>query len=172
MPAKPCERGNKISVKKLCLWGIFTALCICFGFLESLLPFDFIAPGVKIGLSNSVALLLVCFGDTKGAFAVNIVRILLCALLFGNPFSLLFSLPAGIISLLCTFLLYKTDKFSLVGISLISATVHNTVQLAVAVLTVGTAVLFYLPVLLLCGTLSGAFLGFICTLILKKIKKL
>lgn len=167
------EQGNgrnKRMIRRICLYGVFAALCIVFGYLESLLPFDFIAPGIKLGISNAVALLLIGLNDTKGAFAVNITRILLSALLFGSPFTLLFSLTAGIGSLCVTAFLHHTEKFGTIGISAAGGAVHNLLQIAVAVFVTGRGVLCYLPLLLICGTFTGVLIGFLCSLINKKIK--
>ena len=78
--------------KRVSTYGILVALCMVFGWVENLISLSFIAPGIKIGLANSVCLLLVLNKDIKGAFFTNIARILLSALLFSTPFSLVFSL--------------------------------------------------------------------------------
>lgn len=161
---------NKLDVKRLCVYALFTAVCLVFGYIETLLPLDFIAPGVKLGLSNAGALLLAAKRDYKGAFLVNTARILLSALLFGSAVSLLFSLSAGIISLLLTVILSRVERFSLIGISIAAGAVHNAVQCGIAASTTGANTVYYLPVLLLFGALSGAVIGVISTVILKKIK--
>ena len=63
--------------KKVTLYGVLSAVCLVFSYIEILLPLTFIAPGVKIGLANGVALLLILKKDIKGALLVNIIRILL-----------------------------------------------------------------------------------------------
>ena len=109
-------------------------------------------------------------GDIKGAFLVNTVRILLSALLFGSAMSLVFSLSAGLVSLGFVCILRKFKSFSTIGISVISAVVHNIVQMAVAVLVMGIGAVYYLPVLLLSGLVSGIAVGIISRIILKKVK--
>ena len=134
--------------KKVALYGILTGLALIFGYIESLFSLSFIAPGIKLGLANSVALLLLCFKDFKGALLVNITRILLSALLFSTPFSLVFSLTAGIISVVIMKLLSGIKSVSVVGFSIAGAVVHNLVQLTVASIIFGRAVWYYLPFLL------------------------
>lgn len=172
MSAKQSDSTNKLTAKKLCLYGIFTALCIVFGYLESLVSLDFIAPGVKLGLSNAVALLLITVKDFKGAFAVNIARILLCALLFGSPVSLAFSLAGGIASVIFTFLLSKVKSVSVVGLSIAGGVIHNIFQLFVAMIIVGIGAVFYVPVLCITGALSGALIGILCSILLNKLNLL
>lgn len=165
------EQGNNRNrIKKLSLYALFTAVCIIFGFIESLIPTSFIAPGIKLGLSNSVALLLIVMGDNKGALIVNVLRICLSSLLFGSPFSLLFSLSAGLVSVVVCILLKRVNGISAVGISVFGAVIHNVVQTAVAVFVLNKGVLFYLPILILGGMVSGTVIGFISLTVSKKIK--
>lgn len=156
--------------KRICTLSLLTAVCIVLGWVESMLSLSFIAPAVKLGLANSVCLLLILKGDIKGAFLVNITRILLSALLFSTPFSLVFSLSAGIISLTVMALLSKLKWFSVVGFSIVGAVIHNAVQILVAVLYFGGAVLWYFPILLLSAVISGTIIGVLCQIISKKIK--
>ena len=113
MSAKQGNSRNKIRL--VCLYGIFAAVCLCLSYLESLVPLTFIAPGVKIGLANTVCLCLAVRGDIKGAFLVNSVRILLSNFLFGSVISLVFSLSAGIVSLGAVCILRKFKAFSLIN---------------------------------------------------------
>lgn len=156
--------------KKVALYGILTSLALIFGYIESLFSLSFIAPGVKLGLANSVALLLLCFKDFKGALIVNITRILLSALLFSSPFSLAFSLTAGVFSVVIMWFLSGIKSVSVIGFSISGAAVHNFVQLTVASLLFGRAVWYYLPFLLISALLSGGIIGILSSIIFKKIK--
>ena len=156
--------------KKIALYGILTSLALIFGYIESLFSLSFIAPGVKLGLANSVALILLCYGDFRGAILVNITRILLSALLFSSPFSLVFSLTAGVLSVVIMRLLSGIKGVSVIGFSISGAAVHNLVQLTVASLLFGRAVWYYLPFLLVSALLSGGIIGILSSIIFKKIK--
>ncbi len=156
--------------KKVALYGVLASVSLVFSYVETLLPLTFIAPGVKIGLANGVALLLILKNDIKGAFLVNIIRILLLNLLFVSPFALLFSLSAGIISTLVMWLISKTKIFGAVGFSILGALTHNLVQTAVALAVLGTGVLYYLPFLIFSAIISGALIGFLAKILDKKIK--
>ncbi len=155
--------------KRICTWGLLCALCMVLSYLENLVSLSFIAPGVRLGLANTAALLLLQSDDVKGAFAVNITRILLSALLFGNLMSLSFSLAGGICSLIGMTFLRKTGGISPIGFSVAGGTIHNLFQLWVAVLWIGKGVLFYLPILLLCGAVSGALIGFCAALLSRRL---
>ena len=156
--------------KKVALYGILASLCLVFSYVETLLPLTFIAPGVKIGLANGVALLLILKKDIKGAFLVNIIRILLLNLLFVNPFALIFSLSAGVISTLVMWLMSKTKIFGAVGFSILGALTHNLAQTAVALIVLGTGALYYLPILIFSAIISGSAIGFLAKILDKKIK--
>ena len=169
MPAKQSNNRNK--VKKLCLYSIFCAVCMVLGYVEALLDLSFIAPGVKIGLANTIACVLIVYGDLKGAFAVNVSRILLSALIFGSFISLAFALTAGLASMAAMYLAVRIKRFSVVGISIIGGVVHNVIQCAVGLIFTGRGVIYYLPVLLVLGVVCGALTGIISNLVLIRIKK-
>ena len=156
--------------KKVALYGVLSAVCLVFSYIETLLPLTFIAPGVKIGLANGIALLLILKNDIKGAFLVNIIRIILLNLLFVSPFALIFSLSAGIISTLVMWLVSKTKIFGAVGFSILGALTHNLVQTVVALILLGTGVIYYLPFLIFSAIISGGFIGFLAKILDKKIK--
>ena len=156
--------------KKVALYGILASICLVFSYLETLLPLTFIAPGVKIGLANGVALILILKNDVKGAVLVNIIRILLLNLLFVSPFALLFSLSAGVISTLVMWSVSKTKIFGAVGFSVLGALTHNLTQSAVALMVLGAGTLFYLPILIFSAIISGTFIGFLAKILDKKIK--
>ena len=163
---------KSLNSKKVCLYGLLTAAALLFGYVEYLVPLNFIAPGIKLGISNGVVLLLILNNNYKSAFLVNICRIVLSAFLFATPFSLVFSLTAGIISTLVMILLNRFKGFGVVGISAVGGAVHNLVQIIVARLTVGKGVFFYMPYLLLAGVLTGAAVGVLVWLMLKKATKI
>lgn len=172
MLAKQGNSRNKINIKRITLYSLFVAICLIVGYLEGLLSIGFaaVAPGVKIGLSNAVVLTLVCWGDLKGAWMVNIARICLSALLFGSLISLLFSLVGGIASLIAAIILRNIKTVTPIGISVAGGTIHNIFQCLAAVVFVGTGVIYYLPVLLLGGAVCGAVCGVLVTLLYKKVK--
>lgn len=156
--------------KKVAFYGVTAAVCLVFSYVETLLPLSFIAPGIKIGLANGIALLLILKKDIKGAFLVNIIRIILLNLLFVSPFALIFSLTAGLLSTVVMWLFSKINKFGVVGFSIMGALTHNIVQAVVALIFFGTGVLFYLPVLIFSAIISGTLIGFLAKVLDKKIK--
>ncbi len=48
------KKGTKAG--RMALYGMMTALAFLFGYVESLIPIHFGAPGVKLGLANLAAI--------------------------------------------------------------------------------------------------------------------
>ena len=156
--------------KKICLYGIFAALCITAGYIEHLVNFDFIAPGIKLGLANSVAMMLIVLGDIKGAFAVNTVRIILSALLFSTPLALVYSLSGGLLSLAVMAPVSKIKSVSIYGMSILGAEAHNLAQLVCGSIFLGAGIWYYSGILITAALLCGILTAAVSKLLLKKLK--
>lgn len=140
--------------------GVFLALALICSYVESLIPISFGIPGVKLGLTNIVVvLMLYCIG-AKEALAVSVCRIVLAGFLFGNLFSILYSLAGGLLSFLIMWVVKRTGKLGILPLSVCGGIFHNIGQLAVAALVVENYnVFYYLPVLLLAGAATGLAIG-------------
>ena len=163
--------ARTISTKKLTTCALLTALALIFSYIEFLVPLSLGIPGIKIGLANIVIVMALYSLGPGYALVINLVRIALSALLFGNLFSALYALCGGLISLAVMALLKKTDVFSLTGVSMAGGAAHNIAQLAAAAVIVGSSKVFmYMPVLVLAGMAAGIFNGIVCSLVMRKIK--
>lgn len=151
---------GKNKVKKTAFLGVFLALALICSYVEVLIPIDFGIPGVKLGLTNIVIVLMLYAVGTREAFFVSLMRILLSGLLFGNFLSILYSLAGGMLSFLAMYLLKKTNRLGVLSVSAAGGICHNIGQLVVAALVVANlAVWYYLPVLLFSGVLTGILIG-------------
>jgi len=151
--------------------GVMAALAISLGYLEALIPFSIGIYGIKLGLANLAILSLLYLTDTKSALAVHLIRILICGILFGNTVAFLYSFVGGILSFAVMAILKKSEKFSPIGISICGGVVHNIAQMAVAVILVDELrIAFYLPVLLIAGTVAGTLVGILSQAIVKKLR--
>lgn len=156
--------------RKVAVIGLLTALCLVLSYIEFLLPIAPLGiPGIKIGLANiCVIFALYRFGLPEAA-GINLMRIVLCWLIFGNFLSLLYSLAGAFLSIITMTLLKSTKKFTPLGVSAAGGASHNLAQLSVAaVFTDVGAVWYYFPVLLISGTVAGAVNGFILKILLKR----
>lgn len=147
---------------KTAVLGLFAALAILLGYVESLIPFFAGVYGVKIGLSNLMIVFLLYLYGWREAILISVIRILVIGFLFGNLFGILFSLAGAALSLLVMGLLKKVPGFSVIGVSVAGGVAHNTAQMAVAVWLVSTfKLMYYLPVLLVSGVVTGALIGIV-----------
>ena len=141
--------------------GVMIALAMILSYLESFVPLPIGIPGVKLGIANLVVLVTLGFLSYKEVAAIDLLRIVLSGILFGSGVSLAYSLSGGILSLILMLLLDKSRRFSLAGISIAGGVSHNIGQIIVAVVLTGTPeIIWYLPVLLISGTISGFFTGY------------
>ncbi len=157
---------------------MFTALAMILAYVEILIPVSFGIPGVKLGLSNLVTVLILMIGKTErgldvrrlfDALIVVIARIVLIGFLFTNLYAMLYSLSGGLFSLLLMWLISGSMHFSAAGISVIGGITHNLGQLLVAALIVEQLQIFYyMPVLLLAGTVTGFLIGIVANLIINR----
>lgn len=158
---------------KVAYFGVFTAFALIMGYIESMIPFYFGIPGVKLGLTNIVIVIALYVMGVKEAFLLNAARIVLVGFLFGSLYSIIYSLAGGMLSLLVMVLLKKTGRFSVGGVSIAGGISHNIGQILVAVFVVETvSIAYYLPVLLIAGTITGFLIGIISSEILKRLPKL
>ena len=156
--------------RKTAFCGLVLALALMAGCVESLIPVAIAIPGIKLGGANSVILILLYMVGVKESFIVNISRVVLSGFLFGSMSSILYSLSGAILSLLIMTLLKKTDRFSISGVSMAGGVAHNIGQLTIAALVLETsAVWYYLPVLIISGSLTGLLIGFLTGEIRKRI---
>ena len=155
---------------KVAYFGVFTALALIFSYVETLIPVNFGIQGVKLGLANLVIVIAIYKMKLSDAFLLSVVRVVLSGFIFGNYFSILYSLAGGALSLAVMALLKRAGGFSVIGISIAGGIAHNIGQLIVAMLVVETfRVAYYLPVLLLAGMLAGSVIGIAANEMLKRL---
>lgn len=146
--------------QKVTLYGVLTALALVLSWLESLVPAFFAVPGMKLGLTNLVVLTALYLMNPVSALAINIVRIFLVGLLFGNGVSLAYSLAGGMLSWAVMALLQRTGVFGTPVVSIAGGVAHNVGQIfAAMVILQTTAVGWYLLVLWFSGLAAGAVIG-------------
>lgn len=158
---EPAMKPSGYSTKHITVLSLFTTIALAVYYAESLLPPIVPIPGIKLGLANIIALILIKKASIKDAFLVLLMRILIAGFLFGQAMSLLYSLTGGIFSLVSMYLIYKLlqGHFTFL-IGIFGALFHNLGQLLVAMLLVsGTAPLAYLPFFILSSMITGTFTG-------------
>ena len=157
--------------KKTAFLGVFLALAMICSYIEMLIPFNFGIPGVKLGLTNIVVVLMLYTIGTREAIMVSVLRILLMGILFGNVMSIVYSLAGGILSFLVMAILKKTGQLGCISVSVAGGISHNIGQiLAAAVVVNSFSILYYLPVLLIAGVVTGLLIGILAQELIVRLK--
>lgn len=158
--------------KKIALFGMLLALSLILSYVETLIPVSFGIPGIKLGLANLIVVIGLYQISVKELYLLSISRVLLSGFIFGNMASILYSLAGGILSITVMMVLKKIDKNSVLGISMAGGVFHNLAQLIVAMILVETyQVVYYIPVLIVAGLLTGLLIGMIGREVCVRIRK-
>ena len=167
------DRSYALRTKKLALSAILAALAMILSYVEAMVPMPVPIPGIKLGLDNLVILLAIYRLGFKYALAINCIRIFVTGLLFTGVFGILYSLAGGLLSLLVMYLLYRTEIFSMVGVSMAGGVAHNLGQLLTACLIMSNIRLMsYFAVLLFAGIGSGILMGIVAWLVCQRLPHL
>ena len=160
--------------RRVTLCGLLTAIMLILGYVESLIPFSFGVPGIKLGLSNSVLIFSVYMLNVPTAFLLMIVKVTLSAVMFGaGLFSMpmWFALAGGTLSLALMALLSRDRDLVPAVVSMAGGVGHNVGQVVMCMLTVTRVnMLFYMGVLMFVGMLTGGLTGMIADRVLRHMR--
>ena len=162
--------------KQIARIAMLVAVAFVLSYIESVLPLNLGVPGVKAGFSNIVVVLCLYESSMKETIGISfvrilsIVRVLLSGVLFGNYFSIAYSLAGGLLSLIVMVLLKRSVRFSTCGVSVAGGVSHNIGQIIVAMIVLQTEkIIYYLPVLLVSGVIAGVVIGLIASMLVKRL---
>ena len=157
--------------KKTATYGMLVALAFLFSYVETLIPLSVGIPGIKLGLANLVVLAALYLCGERSAFVISLVRILLVGLTFTSLSVMFYSLAGGMLSFLCMALGKHFTKLSITGISILGGITHNLGQILLAAAVLKTsALLYYVPALLIAGTLAGLVIGLLGGLLVTRLR--
>ena len=160
------------SARSVAFCGMFTAVAIVMGYIESFIVIPGLLPGMKLGLANCVILFVLMGYGLGSAALVSLVRIIAVNSLFGNMTAAVFSLVGAALSILVMSLLKKSGRFSMVGISLAGGVAHNLGQVLVAmVIFENVGMFYYFPALIVTGIAAGVFVGILSGIVYAKVQK-
>ena len=150
-----CRERSLASISRRVSSGaMLVALAMIFSYVESLIPINLGVPGIKLGVANLVTVTGLYILAPMEVFVVVILRVLLVGFMFGNGMSILYSLAGGILSFLVMLLLKRIKGFSM----------------AMCVLE-NTKLVYYLPVLMIAGTITGILIGVVSQKILPAVSQ-
>ena len=121
-----------MKAKKVAAYGILVALAIALSYLENLIPWTVAAPGVKLGLANTVTIFALYRLSFRDACAISLLRVLLVGILFGNAFSLAFSAAGAIVSLAVMLPLSRAHPDNTILVCVAGGVAHNAGQILAA----------------------------------------
>ena len=150
--------------------GMFIAIAMVFSYIESLIPLNIAVPGVKLGLANLVTIVVMVKMDTRSAWMVSLVRVLLSALLFGNMSVMIYSLAGAVLSLIVMTVCMRFRIFGITGTSILGAVSHNAGQVIMAASLMKSGnILLYIQVLCISGTIAGVCIGLAGAVLVKNL---
>ena len=157
--------------KRVATLGVIASLALLLSYVEFLLPPLFVAvPGIKLGLPNVVILFVLYYSGVRDAIGVSFVRVIISAMLFGSVMTLAYSAAGAALSLVVMATLKRLNILSPLGVSVAGAVAHNIGQTVVAVILLDTPqIAYYMVVLTLTGIVTGAFVGILGGLLLRRI---
>lgn len=157
--------------KRTALYGVLIAVAIVLSYLESLIPAFFAVPGMKLGLTNLVVICALYLLNWQSAIVINIIRVILVGILFGNIYSLAYSIAGAVLSGAGMILLKKTGIFKVITVSIAGGVLHNVGQILIAMFVLHTvSIAWYVLILWFTGIAAGAVIGFIGGILCKRLK--
>lgn len=135
-------------------------------------------PWLRLGFANIITLTTMLLYGLKAGMTVTLIRVFITSFFAGTFLGPAFvlSLGGGVSSTLMMWLVQVLSGrlFGPMGLSLFGALTHNIAQLFLAYLFFIRrieAVVFISPIIILFGTITGAFNGIVTGLIIKKVEE-
>ena len=153
--------------------GLLLSFALILSYIETLIPFSFGIPGIKLGLANVAVLMCICLLGYREGLGLALLKVLLTGLLFGNFSMMLYSLAGALCSYLVMAIMVKSKKFHIPVISGVGGVFHNMGQLLLAYFVVETyGVWYYMPILIVAGLLTGVLTGALASYVMPYAKKI
>ena len=113
------------ATQKVARFGLLTALALVLGLLDRAIPLTALlggaAPGIKLGLANTVLLYGVYMLDWRSCVLLMLTKVFLSGFLFGSMSAILYSLSGGVLSLLVMLLTRKNARAGALTIAALTA---------------------------------------------------
>lgn len=141
--------------------ALLTAVALILFIVEAQIPNPVPIPGVKLGISNIVTVYAMFTLGPLPTLAILLCRVFLGSVFSGQMMTFLYSLGGGLLCYLSMLVMRRlVTERQLWVCSAVGAVFHNVGQILVAILITQTsALIVYLPILLVSGVLTGVFTG-------------
>ena len=163
-----------MKIRKLTLMALLTAIALTIFMIEAQIPALVPIPGVKLGLANIVTVFAVFVLGPKEAAMILACRVFLGAVFAGNFSTIFYSAGGGLCAVLVTIGLRRVLTLGQLWVAgALGAIAHSVGQMAVAVFMTGTVgIAVYLPMMIVCSIITGAFTGLCAQLLVNRGKDL
>lgn len=150
-----------MNVRKMIHMALLTAVALILFIVEAQIPNPVPIPGVKLGISNIVTVYAMFTLGPLPTLAILLCRVFLGSVFSGQMMTFLYSLGGGLLCYLSMLVMRRlVTERQLWVCSAVGAVFHNVGQILVAILITQTsALIVYLPILLVSGVLTGVFTG-------------
>lgn len=159
-----------MKTKKLTALALLSAIALTIFMVEAQIPPIVPIPGVKLGLANIVTVFAVFAMGSREGTLILVVRVFLGAIFSGQFSTIFYSAAGGLLAILATIGLKRILKQNQLWVAgCLGAVAHSIGQMIAAILISGTPGLaIYLPVMILCGIISGLFTGLCAQLLVNR----
>ena len=159
-----------MKTKKLTTLAMTITFALILSYIESRIPALVAIPGIKVGLANIAVIFTLYKFGLKEAIGVSFVRVVIVSMLFGSPVSMIYSVAGAFLSLAAMVILKKLTPLKEIAVSVCGGIMHNVGQIAMASIMLSTNVVaYYLPFLILSGTLAGIAVGAAAALLINRV---
>lgn len=159
-----------MKTKKLTTLAMTITFALILSYIESRVPALVAIPGIKVGLANIAVIFTLYKFGLKEAIGVSFVRVVIVSMLFGSPVSMIYSVAGAFLSLAAMVILKKLTPLKEIAVSVCGGVMHNVGQIAMASIMLSTnVVVYYLPFLILSGTLAGIAVGAAAALLINRV---
>lgn len=165
-------RSSNNSARRVAVSALFASLALIFSYIEAILPAAPGIPGIKLGIANLVVIIAMYRLDLRYALTINLVRIVLAGFMFSGLYGAIYSLCGCLVSFAVMCILFKSGRFSVIGVSMGGGVAHNLGQLCAAAFLVSSIEIFYyFPVLIISGTVSGILIGWLGYVMIERLPR-
>lgn len=157
----------KNNIAKIALFSLIAGMIsVLENFITPIIPI----PGMKLGFSNIVLLVGLIYFTKQEVLLIVLMKSILQALMGGSFTSMFYSLPSGLFAVIGMILMFQfRPKVSYIGASVVGALFFNISQVCVSYIILQSFIYFYyLPWIVIIGTLTGALNGFIVNELVRK----
>ena len=164
-------KSNKLSVRKLVALSVLLALGVILNIAENYMVFIPAIPGMKLGLANTIGLLVLALFGPKEFLLIGFLRVLLAGTFSGFGSGFMMAMSGFIFSSMMTLLLYHSKKLSIYGLSMMSAVFHGVGQVTMISILYQNVLMFnYLFILIFSGIIMGLLIAFLSKIILQRVR--